>query len=148
MKRLLSLLLVLIMSVFAFACTYNPGADLGDGGDDGGDENTQKEFTVSLSHNGAKFTDVSGMVALWKKIDTQEVFEANFGEDGVARIKGLNGNYKVTIKNIPDGYSSNPNDKSQIATNRATNVTVKIYSLQTYTGNGSDIYNNIIEAKD
>ena len=148
MKKLLSLLLALTMFVFALACSYNPGQNLGNGEGGGGDEGTAKEFTVSALLDGVKFTNTSGMKAVWKKMDTQEVFEAEFGEDGVARITGLNGNYKVTLQNIPDGYSYNPNDKSQIATNRATNVNVKIYPLQHYTGDGSDIYANIIEAKD
>ncbi len=146
MKKLLSLLLAIMLFVLCFGCVYTPGQlpQGGEGGNDG--EQGQREFTVSLTLNGQKFTQTGGMIAVWKKMDTQEVFEAPFGADGIARIKGLNGNYKVTLKNVPDGYSYNPNDKSQTATNRVTGVTVAIHALQTYQGNGSDLYDNIINA--
>ena len=93
------------------------------------------------------FFPTNDMYAQWTKItETGGVTgyqRAAFNEDGVAFLNGLDGEYRITLGNLPDGYSYNPN--VYIATGNSRNVVVELYPIIQTTGTGADMYKNIIK---
>jgi hypothetical protein len=59
-------------------------------------------------------------------------------ENGVARIDGLDGDYRVTLSAPPHGYAYDPN--SYEATNFNRNIVLDLYDLNTVSGGGTDLY--------
>lgn len=97
------------------------------------------DFTVMLSYGGQMYVPKSGTVAKWS--DGNSVHEAAFGEDGMARISGLDGDYQVTLSSLPKGYTYNPN--IYVATNDSRNVVIELYKYKTSKRGGDGLYNCI-----
>lgn len=150
LRKVLAFILVLSL-LFLSSCgtvqppdTTLPGDDDdigGGGGDKPGDEGI--EFTVNVFFNGRYVTlaELSGnpeakFSARWT--DEYSYHEAEFDETGVARVKGLDGDYHVTLSGLPSGYSYNPN--IHIATNDKPHVTVEVYRINTTTYKGKTLY--------
>jgi len=94
------------------------------------------DFTVTLTANGEPYTPRMEMFAYWS--DGFSVHTAKFDEGGVARIDGLDGDYRVTLSAIPNEYTYDPN--SNIATNDDRNIVIALYTLNILTGGGTGIY--------
>ena len=64
-------------------------------------------FTVSLIYNGEPYSPKIPMSAQWT--DQFSVHQAEFDENGVAKIEGLDGDFQVTLTDLPKDITYNPN---------------------------------------
>lgn len=94
------------------------------------------EFTVSLVYAGNPYIPKIDMAVRWS--DGKSVHEAPFGEDGMARVSGLDGDYQVTLTALPKNYTYNPN--MYIATNDAKHVIIELFKFKTSKRGGEDEY--------
>ena len=152
MKKLyLPLLLLLILSLVLSGCgeytrppvgtPIPPGGDnTGDPPNDTGGDIDEEPFTVSLSFSGAAFVPLQPISAQWS--DGYSYHQAAFDEYGEARITGLDGDYQVTLTDLPAGYTYNPNIYR--ANNDNRHVTIELYQLGSTRKNGTDLYEKII----
>ena len=109
-----ALALILFLSLLAGCGELHEGVGAPSEGVSLGEETTGKEegttdigeeieeFTVSLVYGGKAYIPKSGGVR-WS--DGKSVHEAEFGEDGIARIAGLDGDYQVTLTELPKNYT-------------------------------------------
>ena len=152
MQRILLLLLVLV-TLFSFvACEgiyIAPGGGIvtpgtGGGGDDEGggvdqpelNDDPTDDFTVTVMVNGQPYSPRMDMTVYWS--DGFSVHAAPLNKSGVARIDGLDGDYRVTLSAVPNEYTYNPN--GNIATNDNRNITLELYPLNLLAGGGTGIY--------
>ena len=158
-KRIIAFLLVLSTLLSFVACgEYNPPIDNGDdnsvitppdnnGGntDNTDDQPTDSEFTVTVMLNGEVFVPTvdpdaeDALKVRWG--DGKSVYTTPLGKDGKASVKGLDGDYSVTLLNIPDGYTYDPNIYT--ATNDSPNVVIDLLTITPTKGNGNGLYNAI-----
>ncbi len=103
-----------------------------------GDEELVNPFTVTVTYQGQVYipTLENPISVLWS--DGYSVHEAAIGTDGVARIGGLDGDYRVTLSNVPEGYAYNPNIYR--ADNENRNVQIELQQIITTTGKGQGKY--------
>ena len=149
-KQIIALIL-LLASVFSLAsCTGEyVGPSNGGGGNGGGSGDNDNEFvppvmnddptddfTVTLTADGEPYSPRMEMLAYWT--DGYSVFAAKFGKDGIARVDGLDGDYRVTLSAVPNEYTYDPN--SNIATNDERDITVELHTLNVLTGTGTSSY--------
>lgn len=73
--------------------------------------------------------------------DGFSVHTAPVRSDGVARVGGLDGDYRVRLTSVPDGYTYNPNIYT--ATNHDRNLEIQLYKIVTTRGHGDQLYNAI-----
>ena len=151
-KKISAFLLVLVISFSLFACSgeyqqgISGGGTIGGGGndDEGGagyvpptmNDDPTDDFTVTLLADGRAYRPRMDMYAHWS--DGYSVHTAKFNEFGIARIDGLDGDYRVTLSAVPNEYTYNPND--HVATNDNRTITVDLYTLNKLAGNGTGIY--------
>ena len=115
-KRLTALLLV-VCSLFSLAACeeYEQGGGgggilggiFGGGGDNNGgggegdlNDDPTDDFTVTLTADGQPYTPRMEMHAYWN--DGFSIHTAKFDENGVARVDGLDGDYRVTLSEVPN----------------------------------------------
>ena len=156
MKKTLPLLaLLLAVTLLLSACgEYNPAVKLpgnnhsteADTPADGSvtDENGEIDedpFTVTLTYNGEVYipSEEHPISVQWN--DGYSIHTAEIGQDGVARVGGLDGDYRVRLTAIPDGYTYNPN--AYTATNNDRNLEIELYRIVTTRGHGDQLYNAI-----
>ncbi len=98
-------------------------------------------FTVSIRYNGQPYIPKKKdeMKAQWT--DGFSFYTADFSEDGIARVSGLDGDYQVTLKGLPEGYLYNCN--AYMATNDQKNVVIDIYRPVRTSGYGVNAYDCI-----
>ena len=152
LKRILAVLLLLSTLFTLFACT--PGEILGPqggGGSQGGGGNNgdykppvmnddpSDDFTVTLLADGQPYSPRMEMFAYWN--DGFSILTAKFDNTGIARIDGLDGDYRVTLSAVPNEYTYDPN--SNIATNNSRNITIELHSLIVLTGTGTNSYDGM-----
>ena len=123
LKKLIAVLLAMLTLFSATACMgefqfgrppeSSDAEDEGDGSGDGyvppemNDDPTD-DFTVTLMADGQPYTPLAdNMFAYWN--DGSSIHTARFDKNGVARIDGLDGNYRVSVTNVPSEYTYNPN---------------------------------------
>lgn len=152
-KRLLIIILSLLTTIFFVGCgTYQaptnsgrPGSgtssgNTGNGGNNGGGDNNGEEgdggddspvtkgyvFVVTLKN--APDTIPEDLKAVWTKTKTtkNEEFSAKF-VDGVAQVSGLDGEYHVTLENLPDNYTYDCNRYE--ANNANRNIEIELLSI-------------------
>lgn len=155
-KNFISLIaLPAFLLAFAFAgCgEYTPPADSGDDPSKPGQPTepvnpdnpdkptnpTDSKFTIQLilvdkNKKTSVFTselckDVVKMTAQWTDSETGEVYRSAFNEGGVAENDSLDGDYSVSILNIPTQYTYEANKYS--VDNDFREVTVTLYELGT-----------------
>ena len=118
---------------------------------DSGDDSAERVFKVYLEFNGAPFVQETGdpIIASWN--DGLSYVDSEVNKDGYAVAEGLDGNYIVTLKNIPDGYAYNPNPYNEEtktygyeATNDYPEITIEIYKIGTTKGAGSTEHNRTV----
>ena len=103
----------------------------------------EEAFTVTLYANGGVFIPEETIYAQWT--DGYSFHQAPFDENGKARITGLDGDYRVTLSAIPEGYSYDAN--AHVATNKNKEISIELYPLVSYKKKGTDLYSNIIEIR-
>lgn len=103
-------------------------------------EPTEAEFSVTLEFPNGGFEIPEGFYAQWS--DGYSIHRAAFNERGVATTSGLDGDYQVTLTELPAGFTYNPN--IYVATNDRRDLVIPIYRIEPTTGTGKDKYENII----
>lgn len=97
-------------------------------------------FTVSLLLEGEPFSPPIPISAQWSGEDGK--FSAEFDENGVARMEGLDGDYHVTLSAVPEGYTYDPNGYR--ATNANKKLDVEILKIIPTEGEGASSYDAIV----
>ena len=129
-KKIIALFLLLSTLFSLFSCTAGELIDPSGGSsgpsdnEDGGEEDTPPEmnddptddFTVTLFRDGQPYSPRIEMSAIWT--DGFSTFSSRFDNSGVARIDGLDGDYRVRLSAVPNELTYDPN--SNIATNDET----------------------------
>ncbi len=82
-------------------------------------------FTVTLMCDGEVFIPSQPINVIWN--DGYSISKAPVGEDGVAKVGGLDGDYRVTLETMPEGYAYNPNE--YYATNSERNIVINLQKL-------------------
>lgn len=126
------------------ACgTYNPALNNSDSQHSGAaqqpelDNDPTNDFTVQLRLDGETYAPTAAINAYWR--DDYSIHIAPVNDDGIARIDGLDGDYKVTLSNVPHGYAYDPNGYT--ATNDSRNIIIDMYTLNAVNGAGLSLYN-------
>ncbi len=146
--KLSLLVLLLVVSLLCSACAFGeynvatkPSRDFDfpqpTNSDGSIDENP---FTVVMTYNNKVFVPAAPIEVQWN--DGFSLYTAMMDtQEGIAKIGGLDGDYKVTLKNVPEGYGYNAN--AYIATNSNRNISIELYKLSEGRGKGTDAYSPI-----
>lgn len=94
------------------------------------------DFTVTLMADGNPYTPRMEMFVYWT--DGFSIHTAKVDDTGVARIDGLDGDYRVTLSDVPNEYTYDPN--GNVATNDNRNIVLNLYTLNRLSGSGTGIY--------
>lgn len=140
-------ILIAVFTLFSFwGCTGEFTQALGGGTHGGGnggtveqpelDSDPTNDFTVTLKADGNPYTPRMDMYARWS--DGFSVHTAPIDKNGVARIDGLDGDYRVTLSACPNEYTYDPN--GHIATNDARNIVLNLYTVNHLAGSGTGMY--------
>ena len=150
MKKLLCFILACACTLTFTACEHNPAQQTKPGGGTtpggttpGGTtpgEDGKTEFGVTVVDEEGQPFSAEGLTVVWS--NREEAVTQTVGADGTAK-KLLDGDYKVTLQGIPDGYTYNPN--IYYSTNRQPTETIKVYKLNLSRDSGEDIYETIID---
>lgn len=101
-------------------------------------EQEEAPYTVTLTYNGKVFGATEGIIAQWT--DGYSYYTAPV-ENGVATIDYPDGDYRVTLSALPEGYTYDPNAYTATASNRA--VEIELHKVEVPRGAGSDEYHCI-----
>ncbi len=145
LKQLFLALISLLLIFSTVSCgTYKPPVDPGDDDDvppvtpgpgdtTGGDD--EDFFTVTLIYNGMTFVpDSLDVKAQWT--DGYNYYQAGFDGYGTAKMSGLDGEYRVTLTEVPEGYTYDPNIHT--ASNDNRDIEIEIYRLSRTNGKGTE----------
>lgn len=142
MKRILPILLAVLIVLSFTACgSYKPPVLQDDEAETGKkptqmDDDPTNDFTVTLNFNGAPYKPTVAIDVYWN--DGYDIYVAPVDETGVARIDGLDGDYRVTLSAPPHGLAYDPN--SYEATNFNRNIVLDLYDLNAVSGSGTELY--------
>lgn len=151
MKTLIKKFLIAIMCVVTvfslFACgTYQPGStssssdSSSSSSSSGGTTDEDDEyFTAKLVSSEKVIFAGQSIEVIWTDEESSNgaAFRARVNTSGEAKIKGLDGKYKVTLSALPEGYTYDPNIYT--ATNDDRDTEIVLYKIKSTTGgNGSD----------
>ena len=158
MKKLISIILILsFLLSFASCGEYNPADETPDTNtgenetpDDGGSEATPPEeggytFTATVMFGGKVFVPTSpsdpekALKVRWT--DGSKYYTVPVGIDGKAVCEGLDGDYSVTLVNLSDEYTYNPNLYK--ANNDSRDVVIELMTLSYGRGDGTGLYDCI-----
>ena len=140
--KLICMILVLSLALTSlFSCSeYKPPVTSGGSGDGSGpvlDDDPTNDFTVTLTYRGESFVPTVAIDVYWS--DGFDTFVAPVDEKGIARIDGLDGDYKVTLSSCPSGYAYDVNGYE--ANNFNRNLTVELHDLNMVIGSGDSLDN-------
>ena len=155
MKRIIAFILVMLLVLSMISCggdvvessssttpsssdTSTTDSSKNDDTNDKDDEDEEIVFRVYLEYNGEAFTSSSDVPIVVTWSDGISYVNANVDKDGMASVIGLDGDYDVTLKNLPEGYTYNPNIYR--ATNDTPEIVIDIYKLGTSKGSGTGVY--------
>lgn len=156
-KRLFTLVLSFIIGSSFCACGEfhttqgggNGGSSTSQSGGDGSEEKGVPS-TVTLYHyvNGVRklYKNPKNISAIWR--GENSLHHAQFEKTGVATVYDLDGDYKVTLSGLPEGYTYNPNDVKYFTTNNSRNIEIDLYDVIIPQGTGSHMYNDYIVLSD
>lgn len=147
MKKLISAILILAsLASFASCDEYYdaPGGSVigginkpsGDNGQPPMNDDPTDDFTVTVLADGQPYSPRIDMSVYWS--DGFSIHSAPLDETGVARIDGLDGDYRVTLSAVPSEYTYDPNGHT--ATNDDRNIELNLYTLNMLAGSGTGIY--------
>lgn len=105
-------------------------------------------FTVSIESDSTLLaSDLSAIQVIWTNVESNNgaYYSAYCNSQGIATIIGLDGNFKVTLNNLPENFTYNPNIYSVDNDNR--DVTVRLYKITPILAGrkGSDWYGDVCE---
>ncbi len=162
-KQLTALLLILVMLLSFASCTaeHIPAIDPSTTGIADGTDSTDKApdtdapddtdkvddapFVISVTYAGAAYLPdmtLSEDAALKVRLtDGSSFHTAAVGEDGTVSIEGLDGDYVVTLLNVPEGYTYNPNIYS--VGNDSKKASIELLKIGKTIGKGDGMYNGI-----
>ncbi len=148
-KIIIALLLIsLLLPTLASCIEHTPPITPPDGPSDtpGDDDpgsgsapgNSDLTFTAALTLGGSAYSpqDASALKVRWS--DGKNAYTAPVGADGKASIKGLDGDYTVTLLGLPSGYTYDPNIYKVDNDNR--DVRIELIKLTATLGSGDDLY--------
>ncbi len=152
-NKIFALLLLISITLSIAACSEhkpsgdNNGGNTSDGGDGGADSGGNDSaageiFTVTVMLNGkpyepeASSNPDTAMKARWT--DGKSTFTSVVSQDGTATAEGLDGDYTVTLLNLPNGYTYNANIYT--ATNDKKDITIELIKITSALGDGNDLY--------
>ncbi len=92
----------------------------------------ENPFTVSLMYQGEPFRTSTPITVQWSSLS--EVHTSQTDDQGVAKVSGLDGDYRVTLLNLPDGFYYNPNVYR--ADNFERNIVIDLMSVIKPSGQG------------
>ena len=154
MKKLLIKIIgmLLILATLAGCSEYNivdenaggsnsTDSDNSSGGTGSADTEGGNTFSVSIRYDGKAYVPKKSAEMKAKWTDGFSVYVADFGEDGVARVSGLDGDYQVTLVGLPDTYVYDPN--AHVATNNKKDIVIDIYKPIRTSGYGVNAYDCI-----
>ena len=96
-------------------------------------------FTVRLVlEEGGEMPSLKGVQALWT--GKSGVHRASFDEDGFASSEEPDGEYRVTLSSVPDGYTYDPNGYA--VNNNRKNATITLYKIKEMSGEGGPYDSN------
>lgn len=96
-------------------------------------------FSVTLTCEGEPFYPTEPIFALWT--GDEGVHMAQFDQLGVAKINDLDGEYRVTLSNLPHGYTYDVNGYTVDNTRMSVEIEVlKIVSERLTTASSTDLY--------
>ncbi len=99
-------------------------------------------FTATVTdENGNPYVPVAEQPVTVKWTDGYSVYEAALDATGKATVEGLDGDYTLTLGNVPEGYAYNPNIYA--ATNDSRDVEIRLHKLIPTTGRGEQKYQSI-----
>ncbi len=101
------------------------------------------EFTVTLRCGDKNYAPLDSQPISVQWNDGYALHTAPVGKDGVARISGLDGDYRVTLSEVPIGYGYDPNIYKATSDEDGRNVTIELYRLNTTRGRGDKLYEAI-----
>ena len=110
--------------------------------DDGGTQQRGEPFIATVTLNGKIYTppevtdDSLAVKVRWT--DGKSIHTVTLGKDGKAECYGLDGDYSVSLINLPDGYTHNP--KIYRADNDSREVVIELLTLSYARGDGTDPY--------
>lgn len=154
MKKFLILMLSAMLIVFCAGCgTFTPpivtegnnssGGSQEKPGDNTGEDDpglTGNEFTVSLKNeDGSNFyvLESDNIKAVWK--GQGETHSVKFSGNGVAVARGLDGSYEVSLIDLPEGYTYDPN-ADYLVNNYKKSVTVVLMRILSAEGEGTAFF--------
>ena len=136
--RTVALLLLSLILLLAGCVEYQPAVTPSGRPSDSGESKppvvTDEEgnvdedpFTVTLTVDGKVYipSEEQPISVQWN--DGYSIHTASIGADGVARIGGLDGDYRIRLTAVPEGYAYNPN--AYVATNNDRNLEIPLYKI-------------------
>lgn len=145
-NKFIAILLTVFMLFSLAGCTGEYQGAIGGGIFGGGgdsisgapelDDDPSNDFTVTLKADGQPYSPRMEMYVRWN--DGFSIHTAPVDKSGVARIDGLDGDYRVTLSAVPNEYTYDPN--GNIATNDERNIILNLYTLNRLTGSGTGPY--------
>ncbi|MBQ2769592.1 MAG: hypothetical protein IJF44_06440 [Clostridia bacterium] len=144
-RKILTILFVVVMLFSTAACegVYNEAIGDTSSGEfiepvepPAMNDDPTDDFTVTLHADGQPYAPRMQMYARWS--DGFSVHTSPFNKDGVAKIDGLDGDYRVTLSAVPNEYTYDPN--SSLATNDNRNIVLNLYTLNRLSGGGTGPY--------
>ena len=157
-KRLLTLSFTAMLCFSMFSCGeyHDGGTDSNkptteqSGVTEGTEDNKENPSTVKLFYyeNGKRtlYKKPQGISAIWR--GENALHSAEFDENGTATVYNLDGDYRVTLSGLPDGYTYNPNATSYVATNYNRNVEIDLYDVIIPKSKGTNMYTDYILLSD
>ncbi len=152
LKKILCLTLILLTFLSLVACegvviqgggNNDTGTDTDTDTDIGSDytppemnDDPTDDFTVTLMADGEPYKPRMDMLVFWN--DGFSMHSAPVDENGIARIDGLDGDYRVTLSAVPNEYTYDPN--TNMATNDDRNIVLNLYTLNKLAGGGTGLY--------
>ncbi len=100
-------------------------------------------FTCTLTFNGEPFIPKEPIEIQWN--DGYSMRSAPVDENGVARCGGLDGDYRVTLSSLPEGYYYNPN--INFASNSNRHIEIKLQAIVPTEGSGINLYEDCITVR-
>lgn len=145
-RRFFVVAMILALAITMVACNYNPATNPPTGGNNdqngtnqgnnnqgsanqGGNTSVDEDvFTVRFSES-IPYAYLVGIQVMWTDLESINgaFYSAYFDKDGVATVTGLDGDYRVTLSDVPEGYTYNPN--IYYVDNTSRDVTIKLYKL-------------------
>ncbi len=159
MKKSLTALLILISVLFSlFSCgsfvpankpenpTENPNPNPNPSPNPNPTPDEGLSFTVKVMLDGKEYTEANKnpekpLMVRWT--DGITAHTANIDDTGLAAAKGLDGDYDITLLNIPKGYTYNANIYR--ATNDSPDVTIELIKITPTIGDGDELYGGCIQ---